>query len=104
MKKLILYSLMVFILFGCKKYYDIIPSDELKIAIVAGGNSAGSSAEQLNYPEDVYVDIDGSMYIADRLNNRIQKWVPGATSGITVAGGNTRLSRQSVRRSVWSIC
>ncbi|MFX4925937.1 hypothetical protein ABTC31_20335, partial [Acinetobacter baumannii] len=28
------------------------------------------------------------IYIADGFNARIQKWAPGALSGVTVAGGN----------------
>jgi sugar lactone lactonase YvrE len=55
---------------------------------VAGGNGAGSAANQLNRPKDVFVDAGGNLYIADENNQRIQKWAPGATSGITVAGGN----------------
>ncbi len=54
-------------------------------ATVAGGSSA---ANQLNYPQGVYVDSNGNNYIADARNHRIQKWTPGATQGITVAGGN----------------
>ena len=37
---------------------------------------------------DVFVDNSGNVYVADVYNNRVQKWAPGATSGITVAGGN----------------
>jgi len=38
----------------------------------------------------VYVDAAGAVYVADRLNSQVQKWAAGATSGITVAGGNGR--------------
>lgn len=55
---------------------------------VAGGNGAGSAANQLNGPTNVFVDDSGNVYVTDRTNQRIQKWAPGATSGITVAGGN----------------
>jgi hypothetical protein len=34
------------------------------------------------------VDGAGNIYIADELNSRVQKWAPGATAGVTVAGGN----------------
>jgi sugar lactone lactonase YvrE len=53
---------------------------------VAGYNGAGSAANQLNYPAGIYLDASKNIYIADELNNRIQKWAPGATSGTTVAG------------------
>ncbi len=39
-------------------------------------------------PSDVFVDKSGNIYVADYGNNRIQKWMPGASEGITVAGGN----------------
>ncbi|MES2647042.1 MAG: LamG-like jellyroll fold domain-containing protein [Bacteroidota bacterium] len=49
---------------------------------------AGSSAGALNRPFGVFVDGLGNVYVADAGNHRVQKWAPGATSGITVAGGN----------------
>jgi len=55
---------------------------------VAGGNDAGPAANQLNAPNDLFVDAGGNLYIADQGNYRIVKWAPGATSGVTVAGGN----------------
>jgi sugar lactone lactonase YvrE len=60
---------------------------------VAGGNGIGVSAhdinvfDKLNNPQGVFVTDDGNVYVADTGNNRIQKWTPGATSGIRVAGG-----------------
>lgn len=65
---------------------------------VAGGNGPGTAANQINFTANssgiiddeggIYVDATGNLYVADYGNNRIQKWTPGATSGITVAGGN----------------
>jgi hypothetical protein len=55
---------------------------------VAGGLSSGSGASQLSSPEKIFVDTAGALYIADKGNHRIQKWLPGDTSGVTVAGGN----------------
>ncbi len=55
---------------------------------VAGGHGAGSAANQLSGPTDVFVDAAGNIYVADNNNFRIQKWAPGATSGVTVAGGH----------------
>ena len=64
---------------------------------VAGssGGSAGSGASSFNYPEDVYVDGSGNIYVADASNHRIQKWAPGATSGTTVAGSSSGTSGSS---------
>lgn len=56
--------------------------------VVAGGNGAGTGANQLNSPNRLFVDPLGNLYIPDMGNNRIQKWAPGANSGVTVAGGN----------------
>src|ERR1700681_2896486 len=54
---------------------------------VAGGNGRGSGANQL-YPDGLFVDSVGNIYVVDVDNARIQKWAPGAPGGITVAGGN----------------
>ncbi len=37
----------------------------------------------------MYVDANNTVYVCDTNNNRIQMWVQGATSGVTVAGSNT---------------
>ncbi len=57
---------------------------------VAGDHygTAGSAANQLDGPDGLYVDTNGNIIIADLYNNRIQKWASGATSGITILGGN----------------
>jgi sugar lactone lactonase YvrE len=54
--------------------------------IVAGGNGTGSNANQLANPQGIFIDTTGNIYIADYSNNRVQKWIPNATAGITVAG------------------
>ncbi|QMW02969.1 hypothetical protein [Spirosoma foliorum] len=53
---------------------------------VAGNNGEGTGLNQLNNPTGVSVDASGAVYVADNDNHRIQKWTPGATSGVTVAG------------------
>ena len=53
---------------------------------VAGGNGQGSNNNQLYYPQGVCVSKTGVIYIADTYNNRITRWDPGATSGVTIAG------------------
>ncbi|CAF4104803.1 unnamed protein product [Adineta steineri] len=54
----------------------------------AGGAGCGSQANQLCYPGGVFVDTSDSntLYVADTNNNRIQKWLYGASSATTVAG------------------
>lgn len=41
------------------------------------GNGAGATADKLSGPWGIYVDVNGTIYIADKLNHRIQKWVTG---------------------------
>ncbi|MBD2701864.1 hypothetical protein IC229_14535 [Spirosoma sp. BT702] len=55
---------------------------------VAGGNGTGQAANKLDSPTNVFVIGAGDIYIADNRNGRIQKWIAGASSGTTVAGGN----------------
>jgi len=60
---------------------------------VAGGNGAGTAANQFYGPTDIYLSkLDGSLYISDSYNNRIQKWQKNATYGTTVAGSSNGIS------------
>lgn len=45
---------------------------------VAGGNGAGNTAEKLNSPWGIYVNANGSIFVVDRGNHRVQKWDAGA--------------------------
>ncbi|CAF1048765.1 unnamed protein product [Adineta steineri] len=54
---------------------------------VAGGNGAGSAANQLDSPYGVYVSKKtGTIYVADTNNHRIQRWLVGANEGNTIVG------------------
>ena len=54
---------------------------------VAGVNStAGSAANLLSSPYDLVVDWSYSLFVADRANNRIQKFLRGSSNATTVAG------------------
>jgi gliding motility-associated-like protein len=69
--------------------FVVVPAINAKT--VAGGNGIGTAPNQFNEPHGVFVDAAGNIYVADAMNNRIQKFPPGstnATDGITVAGGN----------------
>ena len=60
-----------------------------KYGITVAGNKAGKSGSDsahLYHPRGVCVDSLGNIYVADDFNNRVQKWAPGATYGVTVAG------------------
>ncbi|CAF2984330.1 unnamed protein product [Rotaria sp. Silwood2] len=56
------------------------------ITIAGISNESGSDSTHLNTPWDVTLDYQNSLYIADRNNHRIQKYLVGSLSGITVAG------------------
>ena len=57
---------------------------------VAGGHGQGDALNQLNYPYDLDIDDDGSVFIADMNNHRIVRWKPDATQCEIVAGGRGR--------------
>ncbi|CAF0849947.1 unnamed protein product [Adineta steineri] len=56
------------------------------ITIING--TAGTDLNQFNGMDGINVDVSGNIYILDSYNARITKWVPGASTGILVAGGN----------------
>ncbi|CAF1044691.1 unnamed protein product [Adineta steineri] len=55
--------------------------------IVAGDDEAGSGANQLNNPRSTLIDSQGTLYISDGDNNRVQRWLQNSSSGTTVVGG-----------------
>ncbi|UJR18083.1 hypothetical protein I4U23_004983 [Adineta vaga] len=57
--------------------------------IVAGGNGIGSGSNQLNGPCGIYLSKqNGTLYIADTNNNRIVRWYPECSEGVTIAGAS----------------
>ncbi len=76
-----------------KRYDQLVYTTTIKAGYnangitVAGGNGEGSGNDQIS-PSYIFVDSVGNIYVSDVLNDRVQKWIPGATEGITVAGGN----------------
>jgi hypothetical protein len=58
------------------------------ISTVAGqaNGAANSTSAFLNNPVDLAVDSNDNVYVLDKLNNRVQLWLNGASSGTTVAG------------------
>ncbi|CAF3628500.1 unnamed protein product [Rotaria sp. Silwood1] len=49
---------------------------------------AGSWSYELHYPTAITFDQHNYMYIIDSGNNRIQRWWPGSTYGVTVASAS----------------
>lgn len=63
---------------------------------IAGGSGAGAAPNQLNHPTEIFLSkIDNSLYIADRLNTRVQKLYSNSTVGMTVAGSSSGLVGQT---------
>jgi sugar lactone lactonase YvrE len=56
------------------------------IIVAAGTGSEGSSFNELNRPNGIFVDVNFDLYVADCGNNRIQLFQSGELNGITVAG------------------
>ena len=48
---------------------------------------AGMGPDMLNLPAGLFLDSKGFLFIADRNNHRIQRWVSGSLFSQTVAGG-----------------
>jgi hypothetical protein len=56
---------------------------------VAGQSGvSGSWSYQLSSPTAVTFDQYGNMYIMDSGNNRVQRWSPGSTYGVTAASAS----------------
>ena len=51
-----------------------------------GTTSSGSSPDQLNSPQGLFVSVSFSVYVADVSNARIQRFEPGQANGTTIAG------------------
>ncbi|CAF4963419.1 unnamed protein product, partial [Rotaria socialis] len=57
--------------------------------VVAGGQGAGSALTQLSYPEGIFVDTLGTLYVADSENYRVMRWTQGdKKQGTVIVGGN----------------
>lgn len=69
--------------------------------VVAGGNGTGFASNQLATgagTEQVFVDSEDNVYVAEYSADRVSKWAPGATVG-TVAANITATGASSVRIS-----
>ncbi|CAF1170105.1 unnamed protein product, partial [Didymodactylos carnosus] len=57
------------------------------LQIAGGNNGAGETLSDLYNPVGFYVDQNLTVYIADKYNHRIVKWIKNSQQGILVAGG-----------------
>lgn len=57
--------------------------------LVAGGVGVGSGLEQLHHPNDISLDVNGTVYVADYSNKRVVRWrMDSSETGEIVAGGD----------------
>ncbi|CAF3195247.1 unnamed protein product [Rotaria socialis] len=56
--------------------------------VVAGGQGEGRALTQLKYANGLFVDMLGTLYVADSLNHRVMRWTQGAQQGTVIVGGN----------------
>ncbi len=68
--------------------HDLVNNPSRKIIAGNTNSLSGSDSVGLWQPAGIYLMPDKTIYIADKANNRIQKWANGASKGITVAGGH----------------
>ena len=63
-------------------------SGSLTATTIAGQSTgtSGTSLADLDKPTGIAFDSTGNIYVADRVNHRIQYWATGATTGVRVAG------------------
>lgn len=68
-----------------KKSLDDINSPLIR---VAGNGTSGTGPFLLNQPRGMFVDHEFNLYVADRINNRIQRFSYGQLNGTTVVGNS----------------
>jgi len=66
------------------------------LTIAGISNVAGTDNMHLNMSSDLALDYQGTIFIADRYNHRIQKYVRGSMNGTTVAGFGNGTSSNSL--------
>jgi sugar lactone lactonase YvrE len=56
------------------------------ITVAGITNSPGTASNQLHQPWDLAVDYAYTLYVTDRVNNRVQKFLKGSLNATTIAG------------------
>ena len=56
------------------------------ITVAGTTNVVGSGSNQLSRPWGLALSYENTLYVADRYNNRVQKFIRGSLNGTTVAG------------------
>lgn len=58
-----------------------------KPIVVAGGLGAGEGLKQLHHPNDIALDINGMLYVADYSNKRVSRWTMGVNEVVEIVAG-----------------
>ena len=66
----------------------VLPTYPTGIQVAGTSTVSGTDAAHLKFPNSVFVS-GGNIYVADEANDRIMEWVPGASTGVEVAGTGT---------------
>ncbi|CAF3477748.1 unnamed protein product [Rotaria socialis] len=62
--------------------------------VIAGGQGQGNALTQLKYPQGIFVDTLGTLYVADTRNHRVMRWTQGDNKqGTVIVGGNGKGGR-----------
>ena len=56
------------------------------ITVAGTAGAAGNQSNQFNNPWGLALTYENTLYVADRYNNRVQKFIRGSLNGTTVAG------------------
>ena len=106
-KKLPNYFFLIFCLL-CSSQIIAQPTYWHTNGVTVGGTvHSGTDATHLSSPTAVFVDASGNKYVADYLNNRVQKFPAGSqelSAATTVAGGNgagNALNQVTKPEAVW---
>ncbi|CAF3658723.1 unnamed protein product [Adineta steineri] len=76
------------------------PGSQLGTTII--NTTVGSGLNQLSSGATaINIDVNGNMYVLDEAASRVTKWVPGASAGIVVAGGNGKGHTLNRLNSPW---
>ena len=78
----------------CSMYSDhrvikrSLNSSDGQLTVVAGSDCFGMASNMLYHPYGIFVDTNFDLYVADCYNHRIQRFLSGQLSAVTVAGSN----------------
>ncbi|CAF3951761.1 unnamed protein product [Rotaria sordida] len=69
------------------------PTTNTKTTIAGRTDELGQTADKLYFPRGIYINrLNDALYVADMMNNRIQKWNRNSQEGITIAGSKDGIS------------